>query len=214
MRIEEGLGETTGEVDEREAALIEQRRIRPDPGKELRVFAYGSLMWKPDFPFLDVEPASLYGYHRAFCIESTHYRGTKERPGLVLGLDRGGMCLGRMFRVKPEHAAEVGNYLHAREMVGGVYEPKWLKLRLGERGLGERRATALGYVADRHNQHYAGKLDPAEAAKRIHGAIGRAGSNVDYLRNTVRHLEQMGIRECSLHDVLRRIEPLVEPQSS
>jgi cation transport protein ChaC len=202
-----GVGDAAAEDDAADAVLIERRRIRPAPGTEFRVFAYGSLMWKPDFPFLDVEPASLYGYHRAFCIESTHYRGTKERPGLVLGLDRGGMCLGRMFRVKPEHAAEVADYLHEREMVGGVYEPKWLKLRLGERGSEERRATALGYVADRRNRHYAGKLEAAEAARRIRGAIGRNGSNVDYLRNTVRHLEEMGIRECSLHDVLRRIEP-------
>jgi len=182
--------------------LIESRRVKPEPGAELRVFGYGSLMWRPDFPYIDIVPASLHGYHRAFCIHSTHYRGTRENPGLVLGLDRGGMCHGRMFRVKPEHAQEVADALHAREMVTGVYEPRWLKLRL-ENG---RIVTALAYVADRNHPQYAGKLEVAEIARRIRRAIGKTGSNVDYLRNTVIHLEEMGIHEGVLHRVLRQVE--------
>jgi cation transport protein ChaC len=182
--------------------LVERRRVHPAPGEEFRVFGYGSLMWRPDFSYVDIVPATLYGYHRAFCIQSTHYRGTKAKPGLVLGLDRGGMCRGRMFRVKPEHAAEVANQLHEREMVTGVYEPRWLKLRLGN----GRTAQALGYVADRKHPQYAGKLTVAEVARRIRSGIGQNGSNVEYLRNTVLHLEEMGIAECSLHRVLRQVE--------
>ena len=189
-------------VSEDERALIESRRHNPEPGKDFFVFAYGSLMWRPDFPYIDIVPASLHGYHRAFCIHSTHYRGTRENPGLVLGLDRGGMCHGRMFRVKPEHAKEVADALHAREMVTGVYEPRWLKLRLE----GGRIVTALAYVADRHHPQYAGKLEIAEIARRIRRAIGKTGSNVDYLRNTVVHLEEMGIHEGVLHRVLRQVE--------
>ena len=198
---------TENEIDEAalnliDQDLIESRRVKLQPGAELRVFGYGSLMWRPDFPYIDIVPAALHGYHRAFCIHSTHYRGTRERPGLVLGLDRGGMCHGRMFRVKPEHAEETANALHARELVTGVYEPRWLKLRL-ENG---RHATALGYVADRKHPQYAGKLDVAEIARRIRGSIGLSGSNVDYLRNTVLHLEEMGIHEGTLHRVLRQVE--------
>jgi cation transport protein ChaC len=182
--------------------LIDRRRVTVKPGEELRVFGYGSLMWRPDFPYIDIVPAALHGYHRAFCIRSTHYRGTREKPGLVLGLDRGGMCHGRMFRVKPEHAQAVADALHARELVTGVYEPRWLKLRL-ENG---RIATALGYVADRQHPQYAGKLDVTEIARRIRSAIGKTGSNVEYLRNTVLHLEEMGIHEGTLHRVLRQVE--------
>lgn len=182
--------------------LIASRRVTLEPGAELRVFGYGSLMWRPDFPYIDIVPASLHGYHRAFCIRSTHYRGTRENPGLVLGLDRGGMCHGRMFRVKPEHAAEVAEKLHQREMVTGVYEPRWVKVRL-EHG---QIATALTYVADRKHPQYAGKLDVAEMARRIRRAVGRTGSNVEYLRNTVQHLEEMGIHEGVLHRVLRQVE--------
>ena len=182
--------------------LIESRRVKLTPGAELRVFGYGSLMWRPDFPYIDIVPATLHGYHRAFCIRSTHYRGTRENPGLVLGLDRGGMCHGRMFRVKPEHAAEVAEKLHQREMVTGVYEPRWLRVRLED----DRIATALAYVADRKHPQYAGKLEIPEIARRIRLAIGRTGSNVEYLRNTVLHLEEMGIHEGVLHRVLRQVE--------
>ena len=182
--------------------LIESRRVKLQPGAELRVFGYGSLMWRPDFPYIDIVPAALHGYHRAFCIRSTHYRGTRENPGLVLGLDRGGMCHGRMFRIKPEHAQETADALHARELVTGVYEPRWVKLRL-ENG---RIATALTYVADRQHPQYAGKLDVPEIARRIRRAIGLTGSNVEYLRNTVLHLEEMGIHEGVLHRVLRQVE--------
>ena len=194
----------TDEVDSgiTDTALIERRRVKPKPGEEFRVFGYGSLMWRPDFPYIDFVPATLRGWHRAFCIQSTHYRGTRERPGLVLGLDRGGMCHGLMFRVRPEHAAEVAGILHAREMVTGVYEPRWLKLQLPD----GRLARALGYVADRNHPQYAGRLETGEVARRIRGAIGRSGSNVEYLKNTVQHLEQMGIQECSLHRVLRQVE--------
>ncbi len=194
-------------IDEDELGLIDQdvierRKVKPEPGAELRVFGYGSLMWRPDFPYVDIVPAALHGYHRAFCIHSTHYRGTRENPGLVLGLDRGGMCHGRMFRVKPEHAQEVADALHAREMVTGVYEPRWLKVRLE----GGRIEIALAYVADRGHSQYAGKLEIAEIARRIRRAIGKAGSNVDYLKNTVVHLEEMGIHEGVLHRVLRQVE--------
>ncbi|HVZ01743.1 MAG TPA: gamma-glutamylcyclotransferase [Dongiaceae bacterium] len=199
---------TEEEIDEQEYGLtidrdlIESRRVRPVPGEELRVFGYGSLMWRPDFPYIDFVPASLHGYHRAFCIRSTHYRGTREKPGLVLGLDRGGMCHGLMFRVEAANADAVADALHEREMVTGVYEPRWLNLRLA----GGTLAKALAYVADRKHPQYAGRLSVAEVARRIRGATGRSGSNIDYLKNTVRHLEDMGIHECSLHQVLRQVE--------
>ena len=83
----------------------------PADGKDLWVFAYGSLIWDPGFPFEEARPALLRGYHRAFCLYSTRYRGTPERPGLVLGLDRGGACRGVAFRVPGRHAAEVLRYL-------------------------------------------------------------------------------------------------------
>ncbi|WP_374654794.1 gamma-glutamylcyclotransferase [Dongia sp.] len=184
-----------------ESEMIERRRYRPEPGQELRVFAYGSLMWRPDFPFIDIQPATLHGYHRAFCITSTHYRGSDTHPGLVLGLDRGGQCLGRVYRVAPEDAEATADYLHRREMITGVYIPRLLKVRLPD----DSDVTALSYVADRKHPQYAGKLSAEEVAARIRDAVGIAGPNVEYLRNTVQHLDEMGIGDCALHSILRML---------
>lgn len=190
-----------------EAELIERRRYRPRPGMELRVFAYGSLMWRPDFPFIDLQSAVLYGYHRAFCISSTHYRGSRERPGLVLGLDRGGQCLGRVYRVAAEDAPGVADYLHRREMISGVYIPRIVRVRPVEPAPGESGPVeALAYVADREHAQYAGKLGDERVVDIIRSASGVMGANVDYLRNTVQHLDDMGIGDCSLHRILRMID--------
>jgi cation transport protein ChaC len=189
-------------VSDSEKALIESRRHTPEPGKDFFVFAYGSLMWRPDFPFVDIMPATLYGYHRAFCITSTHYRGTAERPGLVLGLDRGGQCVGRLYRIGPTDAAVVAEYLHQRELITGCYVPKHVTLRL-QAG---KRAVGLTYVADRTHYQYAGKLSDHAVADAIRHAVGAMGSNRDYLRNTVQHLEEMGIADCSLHRILKLVE--------
>ena len=185
-----------------EQALIESRRITPPPGKDFYVFAYGSLMWRPDFIYADVWPATLFGYHRSFCIRSTHYRGSEDCPGLVLGLDRGGMCRGRLYRVTPDNAEAAARYLHDREMVSGCYVPKWLTLRRAD-GVKQR---GLAYVADPHHWQFAGKLSDDEMVEMITRACGSAGRNIDYLRNTVQHLDDIGLRESRLHHILRKID--------
>ena len=189
-------------LTDHEKALIEARRLVPEAGQELFVFAYGSLMWRPDFPFLEIEPATLYGYHRAFCITSTHYRGTPERPGLVLGLDRGGKCIGRLYRIAAKDAPDVAEYLHQRELITGCYEPKRVTLHLEER----RRQLGIAYVADRSHYQYAGKLPDEEVTRIIRHAVGANGSNREYLRNTVQHLEDMGIADGRLHRILKLLE--------
>jgi len=189
-------------LSDAEKALIESRRHQPEPGKDFFVFAYGSLMWRPGFPFVELVPATLYGYHRAFCITSTHYRGTVERPGLVLGLDRGGQCLGRLYRIGPGDAPSVAEYLHERELITGCYVPKHVTLRLQD----GKRAAGITYVADRTHYQYAGELDDQKIADVIRHAVGEMGSNRDYLRNTVQHLEEMGIADTSLHRILKLVE--------
>src|SRR5262249_16395134 len=109
----------------KEQELMERRRLSPPPGEDFWIFAYGSLMWNPGFTFLESHPALVRGYHRSFCVESTHYRGTKERPGLVLGLDRGGACRGRAYKVCRTQGKTVTAYLHERELRSGIYQPRW-----------------------------------------------------------------------------------------
>lgn len=189
-------------LSDTEKKLVESRRVVPEAGKDFFVFAYGSLMWRPDFPYREIEPATLHGYHRAFCITSTHYRGSRDRPGLVLGLDRGGKCVGRLYRIAAKDAVEVADYLHEREMLTGCYMPTVVALRLSD----GRRQHGIAYVADRKHYQYAGKLGDEAVASIIRHAVGVMGSNREYLRNTVQHLDDMGIAEGRLHRILRMLE--------
>ncbi|MGH6959731.1 MAG: gamma-glutamylcyclotransferase [Dongiaceae bacterium] len=182
-------------------ALIEKRRLAPPPGEDFWVFAYGSLMWRPGFPFRESQPALLRGYHRAFCVFSFHYRGTERRPGLVLGLDRGGSCRGRAFRIAATDGRSVADYLHEREMITGVYNPRWLPVEIPG-----RRVIAATYLVDPGHEQYAGKLGDAAAVRLILQGQGRSGSNLEYLENTVRHLDELGIADCPLHRLLRLAE--------
>src|ERR1041385_8938648 len=84
-------------------------------GGDLWAIGYGSLMWRPGFPFVEQVPARLIGEHRALCVYSFVHRGTPEKPGLVLGLDRGGACRGLPFRVAGEHRDDTIDYLRGRE---------------------------------------------------------------------------------------------------
>jgi cation transport protein ChaC len=158
-------------------------------------------MWRPGFHFLDRQPALLRGYHRAFCVVSQRYRGTPEKPGLVLGLDRGGACRGRAFRVAAADADHVIGYLHNREMITGVYDPRWFTVQTP---VGRLRAAA--FVVDRDHRQYVGKLTARRIAEYILQGVGTMGSNLDYLRQTVAHLDELGIVDGPLHRLLRIAE--------
>ena len=167
-----------------------------DGGEPFWLFAYGSLMWNPDFAYAEAQPALLRGYHRRFCLYSRDYRGTPERPGLVLGLDRGGSCHGIAYRLPPHDGGAAFDRIWAREMTGRVYEMRAVTAR-----------TAYGPVAAhacivrRESQDYAGRLSPEAAAALLAKAIGGRGSGRDYLANTVRHLRALGINDQLLHRI-------------
>ncbi len=166
------------------------------------VFAYGSLIWRPGFDYVETSKATLCGWHRAMCILSTHYRGCAETPGLVLGLDRGGSCRGLAYRVAGEEATTVQCYLHDREMVTGVYQPKFIRLKLED----GRQVPGYVFVARRDHAQYAGLLSPDAAARLIRQGNGFTGSSRDYLANTVTHLESLGLHD----EALRRLLYLVD----
>lgn len=168
------------------------------PPGDLWVFGYGSLMWEPGFAHLDEFPAMLYGYHRAFCILSHFYRGTPERPGIVLGLDSGGACRGRVFRVAAAEAAEAVQYLFDREMVSGVYRPTLCHVYPDRR----EPVEALTFVANHAHEHYVGHVPPETVADFILRGHGARGPCRDYLENTVRQLEALGIQDGPAHHML------------
>ncbi len=174
---------------------------------DLWVFAYGSLMWRPGFPFAETVRARLDGYHRAFCIYSVHYRGTPIRPGLVLGLDRGGACEGIAYRVTSADAAAVLAYLRQRELIYGVYCEMRVPVTLETEP--RRKVLALTYTAERTHPSYAGRQPLATMASIIRRGRGTAGSNIDYLIKTCREIEARGIRDRHLARLVARAGPAI-----
>ncbi len=167
------------------------------------VFGYGSLMWDPGFVHDAVHPARLVGYHRQFCLYSYRYRGTQERPGLVLGLDRGGSCRGVVYRVPAAAVEATKAYLWARELDDYAYVPKLLTVRHSG---GTVRAQA--FVVDRAQPQYAGGLEAEAIAAIIARGVGQRGSNRDYLENTLGHLRALGIVDQGLERVAARVRAL------
>jgi cation transport protein ChaC len=165
------------------------------------VFGYGSLMWKPGFPHDEARLAHIHGYHRALCVWSWVHRGTRARPGLVLGLDAGGSCVGIAHRVAAADRDSVVEYLYARELVTHVYMPVVRPIRIEDVGT----VAALTFVADRGHDQYAGKLSAVEAARTIRGARGQSGANPEYFANTMAHLEELGIGCPRLKEIERAL---------
>jgi cation transport protein ChaC len=172
--------------------------------EDLWVFAYGSLIWRPGFEFVERLPARMIGLHRSLCIFSFDHRGTPEKPGLVLGLDLGGACRGIAYRVAAKNRAATLAYLREREQTTAVYRElvrvAWLK------GKPERRIDALCYAVDRSHVQYAGRLTVEQQLHHVRQGHGRSGNNRDYVIETVSALEALGIRDPELHLLAERLK--------
>jgi cation transport protein ChaC len=169
------------------------------PEGDLWVFGYGSLMWSPCFPYKAKRVARVHGYHRALCILSTRYRGTRSRPGLVVGLCRGGSCWGMAFRIDRPHVRRTLLRLWSREMTRRVYEPRLVPVALNGRG----NVRALAFVADTEHPAYVRELDLHGRARLVAQGIGQRGPCVDYIQNTLDHMHEVGVRDPHLERVLR-----------
>ncbi|MBV8851371.1 MAG: gamma-glutamylcyclotransferase [Methylobacteriaceae bacterium] len=172
-----------------------------ESGQDLWVFGYGSLMWRPGFDYAERQLAWLRGYHRALCIYSHVHRGTPERPGLVLGLDRGGSCRGTAFRVEAQKAEATIAYLRAREQVTTVYVERRARIRLDD----GRDVEALTYVVDRKHVQYAGKLPLDTIIEHVRNGVGQSGENPAYVLNTHRHLADLSLRDPVLAQLVRAL---------
>ena len=172
------------------------------PEGDFWIFAYGSLMWNPEFEYLRSETARLQGYHRCLCLWSVEYRGTPEHPGLVMGLDRGGSCVGRAFLVSEHNAEKTISMLNRREMITGAYESAMMPLQLGS----DEVVEGVCLFARRDHPQYAPRLDMNIIVERVRKAHGRRGSNREYVLNTVEHLRELGMVDKGLDRVARLLE--------
>ena len=166
------------------------------PPGDLWVFGYGSIMWRPGFEHEECRPGRVFSYHRSLCVWSWVHRGTRARPGLVLGLDAGGSCQGMAYRIAADQKAEVADYLYSRELVTDGYQALLHHVHLAT-GV----VTALTFRANRGHPQYAGRLDHRHAADVVGSARGLSGANPEYLDSAVRQLQAMGITDGRLHKI-------------
>lgn len=170
-------------------------------GGDLWVFGYGSLMWRPGFTYARRCKALLRGWRRSLCVFSHVYRGSPERPGLVLGLDRGGACPGVAFEVDTALWEATIRYLREREQVTAVYVERVAPVTL-ESG---ERVPAVTYVADRLHGQYAGRLDRETMLEYVLAGQGQSGDNAEYILETHAHLQAIGIRDRDLEWLSARL---------
>jgi cation transport protein ChaC len=196
-RTEPDPGPLPGSREPTEAELraVAGRLLDTRPAGPLWLFAYGSLIWKPELEHLEARRARAHGWHRRFCMRLTRWRGTREVPGLMMALDRGGSVSGLAYRLSG--ADELGQVtrLLARETDDArpTNVPRWLDLATPDGPL-----RALAFVASPAGANYAGRLPHAVVARTLARAAGHWGSGAQYLYNTVSQLDAHGIRDRNL----------------
>ncbi len=180
------------------------KRASDQAGNDFWVFGYGSLMWRPDFAFLERRSARLVGAHRALCVYSFVHRGTPEKPGLVLGLDRGGNCRGIAYRVAAGNRTDTLRYLREREQTTMVYREVSRTVWLDDDP--QQSVQALCYMVDRGHPQYAGRLPLERQLHFVRQGHGRSGVNRDYVLDAVKEIERQGFRDDELHLLAERLK--------
>ncbi len=179
------------------APMLEQVRREWGGQSDLWVFAYASLIWRPDFDVAERRVARVHGWHRALQMWSRVNRGTPACPGLVFALLSGGCCQGMALRVAQPDAEEVLEKLWLREMVTGVYDPKWLHCATPQGAV-----KALAFTLSRKSPNFAGKLTEAQFQQIFRHASGRYGTTLDYAEQTLDGLKAHGIHDHALKQIL------------
>jgi glutathione-specific gamma-glutamylcyclotransferase len=190
--------------EEQRAASLRIVQSGIEPGEDVWVFGYGSLMWNPAIKVAASEKARIEGFHRKFCLTIGFGRGTPEKPGLMLGLDEGGECVGVAHRIAGAEAPSELEILWQREMLSGAYHPRWLDAEIG--GAGPTRVVT--FVINRAHPRYEGDLSEDQVAQRLAAAEGVFGSNRDYLYRMTKHLDSLGVTATPMHALERRVRIL------
>jgi len=174
---------------------------------DLWIFGYGSLMWKPGFEFAETHCAVLNGYARRFCLESIHYRGTIECPGLVLALDHepDHNCTGLAYKICHTKKDAVLAYVRERELISDAYAEHFLDVKLRETG---ETITAVTYVIQKHHEQYWGGLNLDQQAEIIAKASGPMGPNDEYLYKTVDLLNSVGVKDPELEQLQQKVRTI------
>jgi len=193
--------QSMGELSDEQIENSLRETLREHGESDLHLFAYGSLMWKPDLVYDGKAVGRVGGYHRRFCLWQKRSRGNRHNPNLMMALDAGGSCCGVVYRVAgPDVESKVATTWR-RELVGDGYRPRWVKVRTQDGPV-----TAVTFVANRGNdERYTGRLPDEVVARFIAEACGERGSGAEYLLETVLALEQLDIHDSRLWRLQRLV---------
>ena len=171
-----------------------------EPGRDIHVFGYGSLMWNPGVVHTAWLKGKVHGWHRSFCLRSVIGRGTPETPGMMLALDRGGACNGMLIRIPADQVQDELTLLWRREMSWGSYQARWVTARADAVPI-----RALTFVVDRRHERYVNGLDLQEVARLIDTGSGRLGTCRAYFDATMQKLRELGIEDRGMEQLEARL---------
>jgi cation transport protein ChaC len=189
--------------EERTGHITRMLAAQPSPGP-VWVFGFGSLIWNPAFHFSERRTARIHGFHRQFCLWARAGRGSPEKPGLMLSLERGGSCTGVAYQIEPGQEHSELDVLWRREMLTMAYRPVWTLARTSQGDV-----WAITFSANRSHERYAPGLDNESVARYLANGAGPMGRCCDYLFDTVDHLRQLGIRDRRLEGLEKRVRSLI-----
>ena len=187
-----------------EELLNARRNIIPDEGigEDIYIFAYGSLLWNPTVDYEEECLAKIYGFHRSFCMKTNLGRGSFKKPGLMLGLDRGGSCRGSALKLKKSEAIKNIDILFRREMVTGAYKPKLLKTILED----GRKVISLAFTVDKKHKNYFQNKAIQTKANMISNAHGFLGTCEEYFSNTLQSLSELNIVDSEMIAISKHLK--------
>jgi cation transport protein ChaC len=196
------LSKLADQTDEIYRAMVTNLLRAHPSGENAWLFAYGSLIWKPECEHVEERCGTAFGWHRSFCFRIWRFRGTRDFPGLMMALDRGGQCKGMLFRPPGHGLYEQVQKLCRREITVKPANtlPRWIKVASGEASL-----RAIAFVMNRNADSYVGNLTPQETAEILVKACGHWGSGAEYLFNTVCRLEERGVHDRYLWQLQRLV---------
>ncbi|MEP3439718.1 MAG: gamma-glutamylcyclotransferase [Hoeflea sp.] len=166
------------------------------PTEDFWLFGYGSLIWNPETGFEEKRLGRAIGWHRRFCLGPDYrYRGSHDKPGLMMALDRGGQCTGMAYRLPRAGLEDELHRLIRRELsqLPSAFPWRWISVKTDQGPL-----KALTFAMDRNNPRYVAGLPDEEIAAVLANACGYRGSMAEYLFSTVAMLESLGIHDRNL----------------
>lgn len=161
----------------------------------LWIFGYGSLLFRPDFPFEERRPARIQGFRRRLDQGSPDHRGTPERLGRVATLvrDEGAWVGGAVHRVAERDEERVLAQLDHREQ--GGYERVTIAALPVDSDDHRETITATTWIATPDNPFHLGPEPLAVMIAQIRAAVGPSGPNVEYVLRLADALRALGIED-------------------